>query len=602
MPVVVAAPSATPVRTIKVTIPGLLHPLRDPTLYRPLALATLLLVLPAAAIAAVPQLQAPEEVRELLDNYLVLPEIADAPEEAAFERRMRREVPALLATEGYFSPQVELVERDGELFVEVQPGPRATVGSVDIEIVGDLDKERREALVAAWKLKSGEPFRQAGWDDAKQSLLADLLSVDYAGGRLQESVAEVDPEASRVDLKVVVVAGPRYSFGKLEISGLKRYSPALIDRYNRSVEAGEPYREDKLLALQTTLQGTPYFGSVVVSLERGEGEDSARPGADGRVQAPVRVHVRERAPYQVSLGAGYSTNTGARVEANYRSSDFLERALELHTGVRIEELRQTAYADVFFPPDRRRRRDGVGMAFQKSDIENLALEGYSIGATRVQQRGSVEQRLGVNWQEEKQTPKGSVSTTTQALTAQAGWTWRYAPDARDPSRGIALQFQLGGASKQLLSDQDFLRTYVRYAQGVPLGASDGLLLRAELGVTFAPSRDGIPQDFLFRAGGSNSVRGYAYQSLGVQEGEAVVGGRYLMTMSAEYTHWITPTWGAAAFVDAGDAQDSRDAFDLALGYGLGARWKSPVGPLGVDLAYGQRDGKLRLDFSLAVPF
>jgi translocation and assembly module TamA len=73
-------------------------------------------------------------------------------------------------------------------------------------------------------------------------------------------------------------------------------------------------------------------------------------------------------------------------------------------------------------------------------------------------------------------------------------------------------------------------------------------------------------------------------------------------MSAEYTHWITPSWGAAAFVDAGDAQDSRDAFDLAVGYGLGARWKSPLGPLGVDLAYGQREGKLRLDFSLAVPF
>ncbi|WP_291983779.1 BamA/TamA family outer membrane protein, partial [Candidatus Accumulibacter sp. ACC005] len=224
------------------------------------------------------------------------------------------------------------------------------------------------------------------------------------------------------------------------------------------------------------------------------------------------------------------------------------------------------------------------------------------GATRVQQRGSVEQRLGLNWQEEKQTPKGSPTTTNQALTAQAGWTWRHARDPLDPSEGIALQFQLGGASKQLLSDQNFLRTYFRYAQGVPLGASDGLLLRAELGATLAPSSNGIPQDFLFRTGGSNSVRGYAYQSLGVQQGEAVVGGRYLMTMSAEYTHWITPSWGAAAFVDAGDAQDSRDAFDLAVGYGLGARWKSPVGPLGLDLAYGQRDGKLRFDFSLAVPF
>jgi translocation and assembly module TamA len=585
---------------VKFTLSRLPLPLRYPFMLKPVVLATVLLAFPAAA--AVPQLQAPEAVSELLTKYLQLGEVADAPAEAAFERRMQREVPDLLATEGYFSPVVVVNASDGKLLLDVDPGPRSTIGSVRIEILGQLDPARREALISSWKLKSGEPFRQAGWDDAKQSLLAEVIAVDFAGARLQDSAADVDPQARRVDLHVVVAAGPPYSFGELKISGLKRYSPSLIERYNRSVEVGEPYSEDALLALQTALQETPYFGSVIVSLDRSKEEDSLVPGADGRVIAPVLVHVRELAPYQVSLGAGFSTNTGARVEANYRSSDLLGRAWELHTGVRIEQLRQTAYADVFFPPDKRRRRDGVGMAFQKSDIENLALEGFSVGATRVQQRGSIEQRLALNWQQETQTPKGFPTTTNQALSAQAGWTWRHSPDPLNSSAGIALQFQLGGASKQLLSDQNFLRTYVRYAQGVPLGASDGLLLRAELGATFAPSSDGIPQDFLFRAGGSNSVRGYAYQSLGVQQGEAVVGGRYLMTMSAEYTHWITPSWGAAAFVDAGDAQDSRDAFDLAVGYGLGARWKSPVGPLGLDLAYGQRDGKLRFDFSLAVPF
>jgi translocation and assembly module TamA len=48
-------------------------------------------------------------------------------------------------------------------------------------------------LTKSWKLKSGQPFRQADWDDAKQSLLAELLSVDFAGARLQDSSARVDP-------------------------------------------------------------------------------------------------------------------------------------------------------------------------------------------------------------------------------------------------------------------------------------------------------------------------------------------------------------------------------------------------------------------------
>ena len=133
--------------------------------------------------------------------------------------------------------------------------------------------------------------------------------------------------------------------------------------------------------------------------------------------------------------------------------------------------------------------------------------------------------------------------------------------------------------------------------------SASTLLRGELGMTVAPSREGIPQDFLFRAGGSNSVRGYAYQSLGVKEGTAIVGGRYLATMSAEYTYWLDPKWGVATFVDAGQAADDRRGLrDLSVGYGLGARWRSPAGPLAVDVARGHDDGKVRLHFSLAIPF
>ena len=72
--------------------------------------------------------------------------------------------------------------------------------------------------------------------------------------------------------------------------------------------------------------------------------------------------------------------------------------------------------------------------------------------------------------------------------------------------------------------------------------------------------------------------------------------------SAEVTHWLDEDWGIAAFVDAGDAVDSLHDVRLALGYGLGARWRSPAGPIGVDLAYGERTRGFQLHFSLAIPF
>ncbi|HMW16537.1 MAG TPA: autotransporter assembly complex family protein [Accumulibacter sp.] len=560
-----------------------------------------LLVLWAVHVDAV-TLQAPDAIKELLTRQLTLDELADRDDLAqrVFERKIQTEIGEVLATEGYFSPKVSWERQENERQLTVDPGPRSSIGEVSIEIAGEIGEDRRRAIVAGWGLPSGQPFRQEAWDKAKQSLLGELLSREFADARLSFTRAEVDPSARRVDLRVRAETGPRYRFGELQISGQQRFPARLISKLNRQVRPGEVYSEDALFALQAALQSTAYFSSVSVTLDRDPGQLGT--SADGSLIAPVKVLLRERQPYQLSFGGGYSSNTGARVEGSFRDIDLFGRAWELQSGMRIEQLRQTAFADIFLPPDGDPKRDGFGMAFENSSIAGLALRRWAIGATRVEQSGKIERRLGVNWQQEWQTPDGAPSTTNRALTAQIGWTWRDARDPLDPADGISLQLQLGGASKQLLSDQDFLRSYFRYSQGVSLGNKDTLLFRTEFGATFARSSRGIPQDFLFRAGGSNSVRGYAYQSLGVRQGAATLGGRYLTTLSGEYTHWLDANWGAAVFVDAGDAADDRQSLRLALGYGVGARWKSPAGPLGVDLAYGQRTGKFRLDFSVAVPF
>ena len=566
-------------------------------------------VLVHSVAGAVPQLIAPEPVRELLQTHLSLTglddEALDETARLAIERRLRKDAGELLATEGYFSPRIELLNEAEGTGIRVESGPRANIGTVSIEIRGSIDDARRRELISAWGLAAGTAFRQSAWDEAKNGLLRELMSVDHAGARLVSSRAEVDAEAARVDLTLVYDAGPRYRYGEIRILGLDRYQPSLVERYAKALQPGAVYRQDDLLDVQSALQNTPYFSSVSVELDSASlpAGDETKPPVDGDLQVPVVVRLRERAPFGVSLGAGYSSNTGARVEGNFTSADFAGRAWELSTGGRIEQLRQSAYADVFLPPDRaRQQRDSFGAFVEKSDIQGLALERVAFAASRVQQRDSIEQRFGVNWQYERQNTEGEAESTNQALTAQAGWVWRSANDPQDPAEGIVAQLQLGGAAKALLSDQNFLRSYFRYSQGIPLGKDDSLLLRGEVGITAAPSREGIPQDYLFRAGGSNSVRGYAYQSLGVQEGSATLGGRYLLTLSAEYTHWLDSTWGVAVFADAGQAGDDRDVFKLAPGYGIGARWKSPAGPLAVDLAWGQREEELRLHFSLAVPF
>jgi translocation and assembly module TamA len=232
----------------------------------------------------------------------------------------------------------------------------------------------------------------------------------------------------------------------------------------------------------------------------------------------------------------------------------------------------------------------------------LQTERYAFGAQSIQQRGSIEQRLSLQWQKEHLRPDGVAESVSIALVPNVMWTWRNVDNPLNPQRGTVIQAQIGGATKAIVSDQNFLRLHSRVQQFIPLGKNNTLILHGEIGYTAAESRQGIPQDYLFRTGGTGSVRGYSYQSLGVKEGAAIVGGRYLAVGSIEATHWLDESWGVAAFVDAGDAVDSLQDVRLAVGYGLGGRWRSPAGPLGVDLAYGQRTSEIQLHFSLAIPF
>ncbi|MFZ1899561.1 MAG: autotransporter assembly complex family protein [Azonexus sp.] len=555
----------------------------------PLALIMLVPLAPAGEI----DLRAPAEITNLLTPFL--------PDEAApgagGQARLQRLVGEILSTEGYFSPQIEFSEVDGVVRISVDPGPRTVIAAVDVAVDGQLAARTRQELIAGWTLQVGQPFRQQDWNSAKQQVLSRLLAENHAGARLMDSQATIDPATREARLMARYDSGPAFRFGELRIEGLERYAPSLVERHNRSVRPGAPYREADLIALQTALQSTPQFRSVLVSIDR-----DTPPDADGVVTAPVTVRLSERPAHRLSFGAGISSNTGARVETVFQTADLFGQAWGLNTGLRIEQKKQTAFADIIFPPDAAQRRNSVGVMAQATDIQGLRTERIAIGGQQAWTRGEVETRLSLTWQDERLEPDGAPDSINRALVPNAAWTWRHVDDPFNTRDGIVLQGQVGAASKAILSTQNFIRLYGRFQQFFPVGERDTVTLRGEIGYTIAPSRDGIPQEYVFRTGGTNTVRGYSFESLGVKDGSAIVGGRYMTTLSTEYTHWLDPRWGIAAFVDAGNAVDDLTDVSLAVGYGLGARWRTPAGPIAVDVAYGQRSESVQLHFSLAIPF
>lgn len=556
--------------------------------------------------------QAPAPLRKLLEEFLKPPTPEPGERRAAslrpWVRDLRRKVPEIAAAEGYFSATVD-VEFDSSArehaTVTVTPGPITTVDTVDLEFAGDLagegaEREKRRAdLRSRWSMKKGAPFRSADWETAKTRIVDDLTDRDYAAGTLAASAARVDAEAARAHLKVVLDSGPPFTLGDVQIYGIKRYSEAVVRRVV-DIRRGEPFSMDTLGDLQKRLQTGPWFSTVLVDVER----DPAHPS-----EVPVKVTVTERHPREIGVSVGYGTDDGARAEAAYRDRDLFGRGYDLQSSVRAAQKRQIGYADVYMAPGlfpfRGRSvpfRDSVGVLAEHSTIEKLAISRFAVAGYRHFTPEKFEARVGLSYQIERDYPEGAEPLITRALAPILAFTVRRVDNLFDPHRGGVLNLQFAAGSKGLLSTQDFLKVYGQYQHWLPAGKDNQVLLRGEFGSTYAPSREGIPEDFLFRAGGSKSNRGYGFQSLGVQKGEAVVGGRYLLTASAEFVHWLNDKYGAAVFTDIGDAADTPKDWKGNPSYGIGARYKTPAGPLALDLAYAADPRKFRLSFSVSVAF
>ena len=176
-----------------------------------------------------------------------------------------------------------------------------------------------------------------------------------------------------------------------------------------------------------------------------------------------------------------------------------------------------------------------------------------------------------------------------------------ADDLLRTRNGYRVNLEVRGAYEGLISTATMLQLRAN-AKGIHrFGEGGRVVARVDAGSTLGDGTLDLPVSLRFFAGGDNSVRGYAYKSLGpVDEEGDPVGGRHLLTGSIEYEHPVKgDDWWVAAFADGGNAFDT-DRIKLRAGYGVGVRWYSPIGRVRLDLAFpsDDKDDAWRLHFGL----
>jgi len=505
-----------------------------------------------------------------------------------------------VATEGFFSADVAIdVDRSTTpltVTLRVTPGAQARVVAANIDVSGAAtsDAEGRDAIARIhrdWPLPVGASFRQSLWDDAKSQAVATLAGSAFAAATLASSEARVDPKANSVATDVAIDSGPVFHVGDLDVQGVSRY-PADLVRHYRTQKPGDRYSVAELDQFVRRLNGTGYFASVHAAIDN----DPANAAA-----APVHVGVIEAPPKRLEAGLGYSTDTAFRANVSYRDVDVADRALQMYVDARVESKLQNASLRFVEPPAANGWSRGAFARIERTDINNLVTQTAATGV----RMSSLDERnrwqYGAAFYVDRERPQGSPARSSHALYVDIERAWRRVDDLAAPTKGYVTLAQFGvgipGASTR-----GFERAIVRYEFWQPLSRLWSLTGRAEAGAVIASDRESIPSELLFRTGGDTTVRGYAFESLGLKVNDAILPVRYYTVMSIEATRWINDTIGVATFVDAGNAFDELADFRLAVGYGIGARVRTPIGPFRLDVAYGEQSRQVRLHFSVGIAF
>ena len=516
----------------------------------------------------------------------------------------------LLATEGYFNADIR-IETTGlqdanpaqrKVTVTVAPGPRTRIASVTISPAGAImidaaGATRIAATRIQWNLPVGAPFRDSVWSASKSALLTSLWADRYPTARIADSAANIDADENTAALKVDFDSGPQFLFGPIIITGLQRYPRSTVDNL-ATITVGQPYTQKALLDFQDRLQASGLFRAAVVDIEPNPALADA---------VPVQVRLREQTLHRLLFGPGFSTENGPRITAEHEYLRLFGLDWQSLTRLRWARDESSFSADFLSYPLPKNYRNLVSVSAGRSDVAGLVIDSQRLRVGRRQDADRITRLYFVD------VLRSAVRAPNSELTgnaAMAGYemVWRNVDNPVFPTRGLAVSGHIGAGARfgNTEGGKPFVRALGRATYFHPLGDRWLTQARLEVGQVFATTPVGIPQSLLFRAGGEVSVRGYGFQTLGIQRvnptGTYVAGGRSLMTASAELAREIRPGIYGTVFADVGDAADSARAWKANTSYGIGARWRSPVGPVSGYLAYAQQTKKVNFGVSVGVTF
>ena len=494
--------------------------------------------------------------------------------------RGKEQIARSLEPFGYYNPQVDgRLERPEpgkfQAIYQVKVGEPVVVQEQRVEVNPETAAQVESVQLALERFepKHGQRLDHGEYERSKEMIATALANDGYLKAQLVRHKVSVVKSANTAEIDLAWDAGERHRLGPIRFSE-SQFPDAFLQRY-KPWNDGEYYSADKMLALQQALVDADYFTSVAVTPD-------LEHAADGVVPVDVMLIPAKRTLYTaklyVSTDSGPGTELG--IERRWINKRGHKLGAELEYSARLQEI-STKYQ--IPKPGLRNRNYTIGAGYRDEETDTSTSRMARLAGTEVLDRWKGFQRtLGLqylNGDFEVAEQRGSTSL----LYAEGLLARKAADDRYFPAAGYSLLYGLRFAYESLLSDTSFAQARAEAKWLKKVGEDGRVIVRAAVGAMMVDDFNALPPELRFFAGGDRSIRGFDYQQIGETNAEGgVIGGEYLLVGSAEYEHFFLEKWGAAVFVDAGDAFKSN--FDANVGAGIGLRWKSPIGLVRVDVA------------------
>jgi translocation and assembly module TamA len=565
------------------------------------------------------------------------------------ERRAR----SALQPYGYYHPTITSeISRAGErawlLQLNIKLGSPVKVASLALELTGPgAGLEDLANWKSDWPLKPGKRLNQANWESQKQKALDIAEDNGYLGAVFSEHRMEVDLEKNEASLYLVLDTGIQAVMGDIQFEQ-DSVKPHVMENLPR-FRPGDPYNSWMMEKFRLDVWKTGYFENIEVIENRHM--DQSPPIVD----LQVRLEPRKKNTYQGTLG--YGSDTGPRLLFSWNRHLISGNgdSFSLGTGYQQHNNEFFVRGNYRVPRDVRSRQFWIADVLGKNQNQDLEVDvdygeqaGFKLADSRVSDYSFRLGRLKVRDQESgyrqlfetmylqylkesvsykpdfrnqedlirrlRQEPTDSDWTrTTQSLTLGIDYDMPLIRGEGFENVGYHHRAWAFTSNTAWGSDASFTQAYLSSRWNFIVGRRWKFLLRGEAGYSDANVEDyslrvddtllslsitDLPNLYRFKAGGSNSVRGYSYESL-TNNG---IGSNNIVTASAEVEFQVLPKWSGAVFFDIGNAFNDWNEMDLKRGVGFGVRWYTIAGAVRVDLAQALDlpGDPWRLNFSIGI--